>query len=292
MRGGMEIKMKKYSAAIKIVTILFGTFLMAISINVFLIPSKILSGGITGIAVLIHLLLGFDIHYTVPLLNIPLFIIAYFYMKKRFVVFSLIGMLSLSFFLFVTKNFYITSNDILVTVIAGGILSGFGSGIIFKFNGSTGGSDIIAKLAYKYCGYSISSVVFLINIIIIFLSVYFFGLNIAVYTMITMFISSQVSKFVIDGLNYKKAVFIISDHYLEISEMILKQLKRGVTTIHVSGAYTNTSKYMLFCIVGIREVAQLKLLVKTIDPKAFMTITQTSQVIGNGRGFIDIKSED
>lgn len=284
--------MKKYSAAIKIITILFGTFLMAISINMFLIPSNILSGGVTGIAVLLHLLFGFDTHFTVPILNIPLFIIAYFYMKKRFVVFSLIGMLSLSFFLFLTNGLHYATNDIIVTVISGGILSGFGSGIIFKFNGSTGGGDIIAKLAYKYGGYSISSIVFLINFIIVFLSIYFFGLNIAVYTMATMFISSQVSKFVIDGLNYKKAVFIISDHYMEISETILKQLKRGVTSIQVSGAYTHTSKYMLYCIVGIREVAQLKLLVKTIDPKAFMTITQTSQVIGNGRGFIDIKSED
>lgn len=284
------MKKLKYHPMVRILSILFGTFLMSLSINALLIPHQILSGGVTGIAVLFHLLFGLNTYTAVLVLNIPLFILAYFYLNRRFVFLSLLGMFSLTFFIFLTEGVTIPTNDLLVVVILGGIISGFGAGIILKFNGSAGGSDILAKMIYKYRGYNISNVLFAINFIVVFLSVSFFGTDLAIYTLISMFISSNVSRLVIDGVHNKRAVFIITNEPDLIATAIMHQLHRGVTTINVTGSFTKTQKQMLYCTIGIREVAQLKLIVKDIDPKAFMTITDTSQVFGNG--FIDIKSED
>lgn len=276
----------------KLASIIIGAFFIAIALNTLLLPNKILSGGVAGLAGLLNIIFNIQPSTSVILLNIPLFILAYFFINRKFFVFSLIGMLSLSFFIKLTSNFTIETSDILVAAIAGGILSGLGSGIIIRFNCSTGGGDIIAKIMYKYFGYSISLVILLFNCLIILLSISFFGLDKAIYTLLSMFISSRVSGFVIEGLSFKKSIFIVSDKHDEITNTIINQLHRGVTLFDGEGAFTHTSKHILYCIVGTREVAKLKLLIKKIDPLAFITITQTSQVIGHGRGFIDINSED
>lgn len=265
-----------------------GTFLIALSTNALLIPHHLLSGGINGIATFLHLVLGSNVGLMVILLNIPLFIIALFFLKKNFVLFSLLGMLMLSFWLEVTAPILIETESPITVIILGGLLNGLGSGIIFRGDGSTGGSDIIAKITNKHFSISMANVNMMFNTIIIILSLYFFDIDLATLTLATMFVSSRVTNFVVDGVNYRRTLFIITDelHYKPMAQHIMSELLRGVTIIPAQGAYTQAHRYILYTTVGIREIAKVKSIVAHYDLAAFVTITPTAQVFGNGKGFM------
>ena len=275
----------------RIISIILGTLLIALATNGINIPNKLLTGGVSGISILLHFLFNFKVSLLVILLNIPIFILGFLFLKKTYLAYSLFGMLMLSFWLEVTHEFVIPVGNILSIVLIGGALHGIGTGLIFKYDGSTGGTDIIAKIINKYFSINMATITFIINLLIIALSIYFFDIDIAVLTITTMFISSTITNFAVDGLNRKRTLYIITDsqHFETLSHELLTHLNRGVTMIPAVGAYTSDTKYILFTTVSIREVAHAKQIVLSIDPKAFMTVTETSQVIGNGRGFIDLQ---
>lgn len=274
----------------RIFSIMIGTLLLAIATNGVLIPNQLLSGGVNGISMLLYFLFNARVSITVILLNIPIFILGLIFLRKTYLTYSLFGMLMLSFWLEVTHPLVITQGNTLSTLVVAGFLHGLGTGIIFRADGSTGGTDIIAKIINKYFSINMATVTLYLNALIVVLSIYFFGLDIAVLTISTMFLSSQVANFVVDGINRKRTLYIIteSEHADELSKCLLKELHRGVTMIPAIGAYTSESKYILFTTVSIREVAKAKQLVLRIDSKAFMTVTETSQVIGNGKGFLPL----
>lgn len=271
-------------------SIIFGTLLIAIATNGILIPNNLLSGGVNGISMLLHFLFGFKVSLLVVLINIPIFILGLLFLRKTYLAYSLFGMLMLSFWLEVTDSISIPTDNPLSILVVAGLLHGIGTGIIFRAEGSTGGTDIVAKIIYKYFSINMATILLCLNAIIILLSIYFFNIDIAVLTISTMFISSQVVNFVVDGINRKRTLYIITDasHFEELSETLLKELHRGVTVIPAIGAYTSAAKYILFTTVGVREVAKAKQIILNIDSKAFMTVTETSQVIGNGRGFMHL----
>lgn len=277
----------------RIFSIMIGTLLLAIATNGVLIPNQLLSGGVNGISMLLYFLFNARVSITVILLNIPIFILGLIFLRKTYLTYSLFGMLMLSFWLEVTHPLVITQGNTLSTLVVAGFLHGLGTGIIFRADGSTGGTDIIAKIINKYFSINMATVTLYLNALIVVLSIYFFGLDIAVLTISTMFLSSQVANFVVDGINRKRTLYIIteSEHADELSKCLLKELHRGVTMIPAIGAYTSESKYILFTTVSIREVAKAKQLVLRIDSKAFMTVTETSQVIGNGKGFLPLTSQ-
>lgn len=275
----------------RILSIILGTLLLSIATNGILLPNRLLSGGVNGVAMLLHFLFDFKVSLLVILINIPIFIFGILFLKKTYLAYSLFGMLMLSFWLEITNGLSIPTNNILSILVVAGLLHGIGTGIIFRADGSTGGTDIIAKVINKYFSINMATVTLAINAFIILLSVYFFNLDIAVLTISTMFISSQVANFVVDGVNRKRTLYIITtaQHYEALSALMLKELHRGVTVIPAIGAYTSSTKYILFTTVSVREVAKAKQLVLNVDSKAFMTVTETSQVIGNGRGFIHLE---
>ena len=275
-------------------SIIMGTLLIAIATNGVLLPNHLLSGGVSGISMLLYFLFGFKVSLLVLLINIPLFILGYFYLRKSYLAYSLFGMLMLSLWLELTSGLIIPTQNILSILVVAGLLHGLGTGIIFRGNGSTGGTDIIAKIIHQKCSINMATVNLALNSVIIFLSIYFFDIDIAVITISTMFISSHVANFVVDGINRKRTLFIItnSNYAQKLSNVLLKDLHRGVTMIPAIGAYTSDTKYILFTTVSVREVAKAKQLVMNTDPKAFMTVTETSQVIGNGRGFIHLDGVD
>lgn len=274
----------------RILSIIFGTLLVAIATNGILLPNHLLSGGVNGISMLLYLLFNFKVSLLVILINIPIFILGLLFLRKTYLAYSLFGMLMLSFWLEVTDSIYIPTDNTLTILVVAGLLHGIGTGVIFRADGSTGGTDIIAKIINKYFSINMATVTFYLNALIILLSIYFFNIDIAVLTISTMFISSQVVNFVVDGINRKRTLYIITDaeHFEELSSVLLKELHRGVTMIPAIGAYTSATKYILFTTVSVREVSKAKQIVLNIDSKAFMTVTETSQVIGNGRGFIHL----
>lgn len=274
----------------RILSIIMGTLLIAIATNGILLPNQLLSGGVNGISMLFYLLFDFKVSLLVILINIPIFILGVLFLRKTYLAYSLFGMLMLSFWLEVTDSIYIPTDNTLSILVVAGLLHGLGTGIIFRADGSTGGTDIIAKIINKYFSINMATITLYLNAIIILLSVFFFNIDIAVLTISTIFMSSQVVNFVVDGINRKRTLYIITDaeHFEELSSILLKELHRGVTMIPAIGAYTSATKYILFTTVSVREVAKAKQIVLNIDSKAFMTVTETSQVIGNGRGFIHL----
>lgn len=277
----------------RVIFIILGTFLSALSTNGILVQNNLLSGGISGISMFFHFLFNWNISTLILLLNIPLFIIGFFFLKKNFLFFSLFGMSMLSFWIEVTKGFVIPTGNFISVILVGGVLSGLGNGIIFRGDGSTGGTDIISKIVNKYFSFSMATVNLSINGVIILCSLFHFGIDLSVLTLATMFVSSKVTNFVVDGINYKRTLFIITDetHFQHIADDIIDELHRGVTIIPAMGAYTQNAKYILYTTIGVREVSKVRQITISHDPSAFMTVSETAQVIGRGRGFISAHLE-
>lgn len=273
----------------KIFYILLGSLIIAVSVNGLLIPHRLLSGGVTGLAILIHYFSGISTGFIIFLINIPIFLLGSKYISKRFTILSLIGMLSFAFFLNLTKNVSFPVEDLILVAIFGGVLNGLGAGIVFRSRGSLGGTDIIAVIFNKYSAFSIGSILMSINAIILVLSALYFNLQLALYTMITMYISTQVVDFVQEGLNHRKNVIIISDKAEEIATRILLRVRRGVTFLHGEGAYTHKQREIIYCIIKSMELPKLKEMVAELDPQAFMAVTDTKEVLGRGFYVEDFK---
>lgn len=285
----MEIKMMKHMRTIFSLTL--GTLLMSIAINGLLAPNSLLSGGVSGLALFLHLIFDWKLSLLTIFLNIPLFILAFIYLKKRFIIFSLLGMSLLSFWLELTQHIIIPTTNPLSIILVSGLLNGLGMGIIFRAGGSVGGTDIVAKILNQKLSFSMGSVLFLINMTIMLTSAFVFGIDIAVVTAASMFVSSQTTNYVVDGLNRRRTVTIITSPASgeKISHEIMDIMGRGVTIVPAIGGYTQNDKAILYTTVNLREVAKLKALVSLHDTHAFVTIADTAQVIGNGRGFIPLE---
>lgn len=272
-------------------SLIVGTLLMSIAINGLLAPNRLLSGGVSGIALFLHFLFDWNLSFLTIILNIPLFILALMFLKRRFIALSLVGMTLLSFWLEVTKGFVIPTSNFITIILLGGILNGIGMGIIFRAEGSVGGTDIVAKIANKFFSFSMGSVIFAINILIMLASIFVFGIDLSIITAATMFVSSRTTNFVVDGLNRRRTVSIITSPEAGeiIAKKITEEMSRGVTIVPAIGGYTHHDKFILYTTVTLHEVAKLKSLICTYDEHAFVTIADTAQVIGNGKGFIPLE---
>lgn len=267
--------------------ILVGTFISSIGINMFLVHARLLSGGVSGIALIIQYFTKFPAGYTIFLLNIPLLILSYKKVNLRFTIFTIIGTAALSFFLVLTYSVrnVLLINDPLLLSLYGGVLNGLGMGIVFSNHGSTGGLDIISVIVKKkYDNFEIGRISFTVNFIIVALGAIFFGLTSALYTLVSMYITSYMVDKTIKGFNRQKMVLIVTDKVEEVSKEIMDTLHRGVTLLHGEGAYTGVSKKVLYSIVSLTQLPQLKLIVHQIDPNAFLSILDVSEV--HGKGFV------
>lgn len=259
--------------------------------NLFLSHAKLLSSGITGIALTIEYTLGMPSGIGIIVLNIPLLILSYKKLDKSFTIFTTIGMLCLSFSLILTKPLsnLIQLDDALLYCIYGGILYGTGLGLIFLRNGSTAGIDIIIMLIrkkYSNSNFNIGSLGFIINLLIVAVGAIIFGIPQALYTLISLFIQSIVIDKILKGFCSKKLLLILTEKEEDIINYVIKELKRGITALYAEGEYTHQSKRMLYCIVTSRQMIQMKQAICTIDPACFITIVDTSEV--RGKGFKDI----
>lgn len=266
----------------RIIMIFIGTLISSISINALYIPNHILSGGATGIAILMHLAFGLDTSLVIILINIPIFILGYKFVNREYILNSLVGMISLSLCLTLTKGISFHSDQMLTTLLLGGLLNGVGIALVFKSEGSTGGNDIIAKMLHKRYMYSIASLSFAFNIIIIGLSTIFFGVDMAITTLVAMYVTSMTIKYLTDGLNYKRTVFIITNKQKEVSKAINSEMKRGCTIIDGIGSYTQQSSHVLYTVISIGQLGSLKKLVSEIDPQAMINVMESQMVFGNG----------
>lgn len=287
----MSTYYKYKSNVIDTIIIFIGCMIASLGVNIFLCHAQLLSGGATGIGLLFQYTLGIPTGIAVLILNIPLLFLSYKKLNRSFTLNTTIGMFSLSLSLMLTKPLSklltIPDLDFLLYCIYGGVLCGIGYGLVFARNGSTGGTDIITMIIRKkYSNFNIGSLCFALNIIIILIGAYIFGLTQALYTLISLFIQNMVLDRTLKGFVSKRLLLILTTKEKEIIDYVIKDLHRGITSLSAEGEYTHAKKKMLYCIVTTRQMLELKSAIQAIDSSAFITIVDISEV--KGKGFVNI----
>lgn len=288
MKKKTKAKLKKflnlsYSIIIKLVFISIGSILVAISYNALIIPYGLLAGGISGIAILLHYLFDFPVYLGILLLNIPIFIWGLKELNSEFIFYSLVGAIVLVIALPLTKPFIgVPKLDMILVAIFSGIVVGLGSGIILRFGASTGGTDIISVIMKKNADIPVGSFLFFVNAIILAASTFFFNLNITLYTVISLWVSSKIVDYVLYGIYRKKSLIIISEKGDIIAERIMNDIHRGVTFIKGEGGFSKKNKLIVNTVVNNFENAKIRKILEEVDPKAFMYIMETAEVSGKG----------
>lgn len=270
--------------------IFLGCMIASLGVNLFLVHAKLLSGGATGVALILEYTVDIPSGIVVFLINLPLLILSYRKLDRGFTIYTTIGMLCLSVSLMLTKTFATFINlegDLLIYCIYGGVLCGIGYGLVFLRHGSTGGTDIITMLIRKkYSNFNIGSLGFSLNLLIVTIGAIIFGLPQALYTIISLFIQSVVLDRMLKGFNSKKLLLILTRKEKEIIDYVINDLNRGITSIFAEGEYTHDKKKMLYCAVSSHQMVELKSAIHFIDPSAFITIIDVSEV--RGKGFLNI----
>ena len=280
--------------------IVIGTIITAVAINIFLVPYKIAPGGVTGIATVIYYLSGssLPLGLIMLLLNIPLFILGMKFIGKKFVVRTLFATTFLSIAIdsiepftgfFVDNHLSKLENmpatpDLLLYSIFGGVIMGIGLGLVFKSGATTGGTDLAARIVNNFIpAFTMGQVLLFIDAcVVIFAAIVFNSFLLALYAIVTLFISSKVIDAMLEGVNFAKALFIISDESETIAKRIMSDLDRGVTALKGKGMFTGHDKQVLFCVVPRSQIPQLKQIVKEVDRKAFIVLADIREVLGEG----------
>jgi uncharacterized membrane-anchored protein YitT (DUF2179 family) len=261
-----------------------GSLICALAINGILIPHKFLSGGFVGTTLVIHYLYPFlpvaGIYF---ILNIPVYILGWKYIGRRFFLYSIAGMAIFSLAV-LWKPFIIPVHDKMLAAIFAGILSGAGGGLILRSFGSAGGMDILSIILFKRFSIRLGTSILILNIFILSFTAYVFSVEEALYTLIFLFVSTQVLNVVLYGLSQRKAVSISSPHWETIHRGIMETTQRGVTLIGGRGGYSGQDIQMVFTVISHQELPRLKKLIDDIDPQAFVVVSDTLEVMGRGIG--------
>ncbi len=252
--------------------------LYGFAFNTFLIPHQLTSGGVTGIAFFIHHFLHINTGSVVFLLNIPLFVLGYFYLGRKFVLLTIYGVTMMS----LSMKFipiHPISSDILLSSIIGGAIYGIAVGILIRMGGSTGGTDIISLTLAKRKNWHVGFLNTCMNLLVVGISGLIFGWNITLYTIIAIYVAGRAVDMVYTTQN-KLTITIITDKYKELSDALIKLHERGVTISDAEGAYTHKPKKILTTVITKFELNETKHTIRTVDPHAFVNITQTLEVMG------------
>lgn len=264
-------------------TLLFiGASIVALSFNLFLNPNQIVAGGISGVSTIIYYLFGIEPAYTQWLINIPLFAIGVYILGAKYGVKAAIGTAVLPLFVYFTKEIGPLTTNPLLASLYGGLVLGIGAGVVFRGGGSTGGTALLAQVINRLTGLSLGAGVLICDGLIILSAGFVFGPERALYALIGLYVTSKTINLVQVGLNYSKVAFIISDKYERVQQAILDDLDRGLTKIGAQGGYTGDDRAVLMCVFPHTELANLKELVRRVDTDAFIIVTDTNEVLGQG----------
>lgn len=265
--------------------VIFGTLIMAVSFTMFLIPNKLAAGGISGLGVILYHLYQFPVSMTVFVGNVPLFILAWIVLGWKFVAHSLIGTILLPLMLELTASLPVATTDLLLASVFGGIGSGLGLGLVFRSQGSTGGTAIVAQLINHFTGLSSGESIIGADLAIIIAAGFIFSPEVAMFALLSLYVSSKVIDFVQEGFSFSKAALIISAEKSDIiSQGILDELGRGATLLEGRGAYSGEGKEIILCVVSQAQVSRLKKIVQEADPEAFVIVSNVGEVLGEGFG--------
>ena len=261
-----------------------GSFIMACSTAFFLLPNKLSTGGFSGLSTIAYYLFHVPVGTAMIILNLPLFIIAFFRVGKKFLVKSVLGTILLSVFINILERFPAATSDKLLACIYGGIIMGIGTAIILKVSGSTGGSDLLSYVVRSFNDrFKSGDLIIIIDTVIIILSIVIFReIEIGLYSAIAIFLMGKMIDIVFEGVNFTKVLFIVSDKSEEIAKLIGTVVQRGSTGIYAKGMHTDNDKIMLFCVGSRSEIVRIKNIATKIDDKAFIVIFNARETWGKG----------
>ncbi|WP_150273568.1 YitT family protein [Paenibacillus tepidiphilus] len=270
--------------------ILLGTAVYAFGLLYFIVPNQLMEGGVTGITILLNYAFDVPIFLSNLVLNLPLFLLGWKMLGSRQIAYTGVGIGSLTFFLWVFEQLiasgwitpFSTEHDFILASLYAGVTLGLGLGIVFRFGGTTGGIDIVARILGRKFGWSMGQVILAADFIIIGVSLLYIPREKILYTLVAVFIASKMIDFIQEGAYAAKAFTIISDEAPKIADLITVEMERGVTLIPAIGAYSKQAKHMVYCIVSRQEIRRLSQLVKSVDPRAFVIISDVHDVHGEG----------
>ncbi len=275
--------MKKQSVFIDYGLIIFGAFVMGFAIKNLYDPINLVTGGVTGIAIVVKSVADIPLWLTNTLCNIPLFLAAWKLKGWLFIKRTLVATASLSLSLLVIPDMPFLTDDLFLTSLFGGIVSGAGTGLIFLFQATTGGTDMLAALIQrKLKHYSIAQIMQVLDGMVVILGAMVFGIRYALYALIAIYATAQVSDGILEGLKFSKQAYVISDKYKEIASAVMSRMDRGVTALDGEGMYSGQQKKVLFCVVSKKEIVTLREIVAEFDRKAFVIVTDVREVFGEG----------
>ena len=274
--------------------IIVGTAGVAFAVQCMYDTCGLVTGGFSGIAIIIKSLTEHIIPGGVPLwltnllLNIPVFIVAYIKMGKRFIGRTLFGTVMLSVWLYILPVIDLTQGDMLLVALFGGVFSGAGMGMVLRANATTGGTDMVAALIQlKIRHYNVAQIMQILDGAIVIFGFFVFGLRPSLYAIVAIFVTTKVSDAILEGFKYSKAAYIITDKYEEVAKVLMEELDRGATGLKATGMYTGKDRCVLYCVVSKKQIVTLKEIVVNIDPKAFVIVSDVREVLGEG--FLDYK---
>jgi uncharacterized membrane-anchored protein YitT (DUF2179 family) len=262
--------------------IIAGSAIIAIAFNLFLLPNKVASGGVSGISTILKTLFDWEPAYVQWAFNIPLFIAGVILLGRQFGIKTLVGTIFLPFVVFLSKDVAPVTENPLLGALFGGIGVGIGLGIVFRGKASTGGTDLAAQIIHKYTGLSLGLCVAAIDGLIVLTSAVVFSLEAGMYALISLYITSKTIDLIQVGLGRSKMAMIITNEEDKVRKGILETIDRGVTKLPGTGGFTDDERPVLMCVVHQMEFTKLKQLVKTLDPCAFVIVTDASEVLGEG----------
>lgn len=282
------MNLSRKSALFQYGLIILGACLMGFVIKNIYDPAGLVTGGVSGLAILAKNQMGIPLWITNTALNIPLFICSWKMRGWNFIKRTLAATVTLSLSLYLIPEIPFLMDDILLTSLFGGLISGVGAGLVLVCQATTGGTDMLASLIQqKLPHYSIAQLMQIIDAVIVLAGATVFGIQYALYALIAIYALSKVSDGIMEGMKFSKAAFIISDHSEEIAKAVMETVHRGVTGLEAKGMYSGVRRNMLFCVVSKKEIVQLKELVVRQDSQAFVIVCDVREVLGEG--FIEFR---
>lgn len=269
-----------------VIFILIGSAIFSFGIVHFNMQNNLGEGGFTGITLLMYFLWGWDPAITNIILNVPVFFVGWKFLGRNTFIYTVIGTISVSLFLAIFQINPIMmdlQSDMTLVALFAGVFIGVGLGIIFRYGGTTGGVDIIARLVHKYVGWSMGKTMFLFDALVITTSVItYLELVEGMYTLVAVYIGARVIDFIQEGAYSARGATIISSKSDEIAKIIIKDMDRGVTVLAGKGSFTGESRDVLYTVVGRNEIVRLKNIIMNSDPHAFVAVGSVHDVVGEG----------
>lgn len=264
-------------------TMILGTAIMAIAIKMIYDPAGLVTGGVSGVGIIMKELADIPLWLTNTMLNIPLFVVAFVVKGWKFISRTVVSTLALSFFLYALPDVNLGMNDVLLSALFGGALTGIGTGLVFMARSTTGGTDLLAAVLQHYIRhFSVAQIMQVLDGMVVIAGAWIFGLEFALYAIMAVLVVTKVTDGILEGMHFSKIAYIISDKADDIAQAIMTDLERGVTGINGKGMYSGNAKNILFCVVSQKEIVLVKDIVSKIDPSSFVIVTDAREVLGEG----------